>query len=119
MISKQQAREWVEALRSGEYEQGRTYLHDSTAGTYCCLGVLSEAMGASYSETRREFVFREAVVTGLSRSSLTVPSCWLPNDVQTRLVGLNDVKRKSFDEIADYIESEIIPQLPDEEVESE
>lgn len=31
---------WVAALRSGEYEQGRSYLNRD--GKYCCLGVLCE-----------------------------------------------------------------------------
>lgn len=36
---------WVEALRSGEYQQGRNYLIDdrpSRNPNYCCLGVLCE-----------------------------------------------------------------------------
>jgi hypothetical protein len=35
---------WVEALRSGEYAQGRNYLAEMWAGNwrYCCLGVLCE-----------------------------------------------------------------------------
>lgn len=33
-------RQWVEALRSGEYAQGRSVLHDVATDTYCCLGVL-------------------------------------------------------------------------------
>lgn len=32
--------QWVAALRSGEYEQGRNKLN--TDGKYCCLGVLCE-----------------------------------------------------------------------------
>lgn len=31
---------WVEALRSGEYEQGRTWLRENDR--YCCLGVACE-----------------------------------------------------------------------------
>ena len=31
---------WVEALRSGEYQQCKGVLHDSNG--YCCLGVLTE-----------------------------------------------------------------------------
>lgn len=31
---------WVEALRSGEYPQGKGYLNRN--GQYCCLGVLCE-----------------------------------------------------------------------------
>jgi hypothetical protein len=31
---------WLAALRSGEYEQGRGYLHPGS--TFCCLGVLCD-----------------------------------------------------------------------------
>lgn len=33
---------WVEALRSGKYEQGIGYLHDLTNDKFCCLGVLCD-----------------------------------------------------------------------------
>lgn len=32
--------QWVTALRSGEYRQGKRYLHQSNE--YCCLGVLCD-----------------------------------------------------------------------------
>lgn len=39
-------RQWVAALRSGEYEQGQGRLHSAPGGgapaEYCCLGVLSD-----------------------------------------------------------------------------
>lgn len=38
-------KKWIEALRSGQYEQGRSYLrteHPSGAARHCCLGVLCE-----------------------------------------------------------------------------
>ena len=36
--------QWLEALRSGEYKQGREYLRQSNKDTvlYCCLGVLCD-----------------------------------------------------------------------------
>lgn len=34
--------QWVAALRSGEYEQGRGTLHNPVANEYCCLGVLCD-----------------------------------------------------------------------------
>ena len=34
-------KQWVSALRSGKYRQGRKVLH-SSYNTYCCLGVLCE-----------------------------------------------------------------------------
>ena len=33
---------WVDALRSGEYEQGRGCLHNSNGNSFCCLGVLTD-----------------------------------------------------------------------------
>lgn len=33
-------KKWLEALRSGKYEQGSSYLYNR--GNYCCLGVLYE-----------------------------------------------------------------------------
>jgi hypothetical protein len=35
---------WLEALRSGQYEQGHDALHDPEKNTFCCLGVLSEVV---------------------------------------------------------------------------
>lgn len=35
--------EWVKALRSGEYPQGKDFL--CYEGSYCCLGVLSKIQG--------------------------------------------------------------------------
>lgn len=39
---------WVEALRSGKYEQGRGFLR--SGNQYCCLGVLSDLAGCSWTE---------------------------------------------------------------------
>lgn len=48
---------WVAALRSGEYEQGKTVLkkvdRDGNA-LYCCLGVLCEVMGLEEKPYDRE-----------------------------------------------------------------
>lgn len=41
-------KQWIEALRSGEYEQGIGYLHAND--TYCCLGVLCELHQKVYDE---------------------------------------------------------------------
>lgn len=34
--------QWVAALRSGDYKQGRGALHDTVSDEYCCLGVLCD-----------------------------------------------------------------------------
>lgn len=41
-MNREVLREWVSALRSGEYAQGQSHLHNETDNAYCCLGVLSE-----------------------------------------------------------------------------
>lgn len=33
------AREWIDALTSGDYDQGRDVLHNAETNTFCCLGV--------------------------------------------------------------------------------
>lgn len=35
-------RRWVEALESGEFEQGRGVLYDTETNRFCCLGVACE-----------------------------------------------------------------------------
>jgi hypothetical protein len=44
--------EWVAALRSGKYKQGRRYLR-SCNDTYCCLGVLCEIEGVQWELSKR------------------------------------------------------------------
>lgn len=45
MITKNELlTEWVAALRSGEYAQGRGYLHRIEDNTYCCLGVVCDLL---------------------------------------------------------------------------
>ena len=39
-MNKEVKKKWVDALRSGEYAQGRSSLRDHDE--YCCLGVLCE-----------------------------------------------------------------------------
>lgn len=36
---------WLEALRSGNYEQGKARLWTAGSNSYCCLGVLSKIQG--------------------------------------------------------------------------
>lgn len=47
-MNKELKRKWVEALLSGEYEQGEAALVDD--GKYCCLGVLGKVIGRDDAE---------------------------------------------------------------------
>lgn len=115
---------WVDALRSGEYKQGRGQLRNDD-GTYCCLGVLAdltrreEAVGGTWSAAHNvsgyAYMGRDGRVTrgvlppevrdavGLKASN---PEVGDPDSVD-RLYGTlsdhNDTG-STFPEIADLIE---------------
>lgn len=42
MLTKKQKQDWIEALRSGKFKQGKNFLHDKEDDSYCCLGVLAK-----------------------------------------------------------------------------
>jgi hypothetical protein len=44
-MKKEIKKRWVDALRSGEFRQGRRYLKRD--GKYCCLGVLCEIQNSA------------------------------------------------------------------------
>ena len=114
--AKKNRENWVAALRSGEYEQGRSRLMtvEGDKRSFCCLGVLCDIVTPSQKE---EWSIEEI-------GEITLGSCggerlMLPPHVQ-HLVGLkagipgelgklNDghgscLHPHSFDEIADFIE---------------
>lgn len=53
MLTKEEKSKWIEALRSGKYRQGDTYLCQSDDKSfqnerYCCLGVLCDIRQYEY-----------------------------------------------------------------------
>ena len=79
--------DWVEALRSGKYKQGRRRLY--FAGEYCCLGVLSVLRGDSLDQLQ----YPDPVMTREN-----IAECYNRND------GTDNYVRHSFLEIADWLE---------------
>lgn len=108
MMNPSVKRAWVEALRSGEYPQAQARLYDRFADGYCCLGVLCDVIDPH--KWRSDGAY-EAVVDGeviRMHDTLAGPvldALGMPEDVADRLMDMNDQDGKSFDEIADYIES--------------
>lgn len=101
---------WVEALRSGKYEQASGHLR--TTEGYCCLGVLADIAGAKWRPDGFGAFYAEVDCWG-SRS--IAPSfvrafvglkdeCGMFGDDDT-LAERND-SGTTFSEIADIIESE-------------
>lgn len=102
---------WVDALRSGEYEQaiGRV----KRAGAYCALGVLLH-VAAEYSddlvtEAGDDFypAWDGSEVDGgpiYDLPSVVLEWAGLNDAMETVIIEMNDDEGRPFGEIADYIE---------------
>lgn len=114
---------WVEALRSGKYKQGKLAL--KTEDGYCCLGVLCDI----YAKTQKKKGFSKIPSGSIYDFGHDKRETDLPIDVkkwaqisdkririsisndqieertpQSYLMFLNDFEKKSFDQIATFIE---------------
>lgn len=101
---------WIEALRSGNYVQGRSYLRtDCPDGRHhCCLGVLAELIDPTKWETDSYLTHpgwdpQYDEDGPRAEFNTLLPSNILGEMVQAQLATMND-DNISFDEIADYIE---------------
>lgn len=89
---------WIDALRSGEYQQDVGVL--KTEKGYCCLGVLADLYNKEHNlewcKDRKFYCFNNVLR-------------WadFPYYTGNELVVMNDEKGKSFLEIADYIEENL------------
>lgn len=102
-MDRQLKQKWIEALRSGEYQQGRYSFELNDA--FCCLGVLCKVAGQptmidpdGSGEYADNYDFIRIVIPSVSTVS--------------RLEAMNDGSgdefennRQSFAQIADYIEN--------------
>lgn len=94
---------WIEALRSGKYKQARNTI--KRGDSFCCLGVLCDLSrkdgGAGFNEHHLPDIDRHLDVhlNELGMYTLTI----------AHLVRMNDQLGKSFEEIADHIESVVMP----------
>lgn len=102
---------WLEALRSGKYPQGRRFL--KKGGAYCCLGVLQMTVDGKCERypddthgyralPSQEWLARNGVKFSGWGDCGQIP--FLPT-LSCSATDANDVKEKSFAEIADAIEA--------------
>lgn len=103
---KANLRKLVEALRSGQYKQGAGRLHP-TDDTYCCLGVMCDISGveAWVKNTTFGWCFSGAHTAYPPKSVSSLFG--LSTFQMDALVQRNDTG-KTFEEIARYIEEELI-----------
>ena len=92
---------WLEALRSGEYKQGMFALR--SGDTFCCLGVLADIRKKQKKAWRHE---------DKGKDDAYVSTRLISEYNQCDLMELNDETGLTFKEIADYIEKEGIIASP-------
>lgn len=119
---------WVKALRSGKYKKGKGYLKQTAPSgivSYCCLGVLCEAVKLPLTETSvapaytpngKDVSYKTHHIEGWSTYN-TIPPMYkeqlgLDGKDESCLISMNDgdapyKKPKSFKEIADWIEKNV------------
>jgi hypothetical protein len=123
-MNKEIKDEWVNALRSGEYKQGKNYLRtDNGEGDrYCCLGVLgNECLDGKWepyriesddNESRFIWIYSYLCHGGSEREARMLPEC-LTSDLDIKVVDWMDIlsdmndNGKTFDDIADWIEENL------------
>lgn len=136
-INKKLVRQWVDALRSGKYKQGRSALRN-VDNEFCCLGVLCDIckhrLNLDWELGGYDIDYRDIYImdkTGdvlpnkvwdylgrevtdykvqISITNPKLPSSVVNNNLRNSifLVTLNDVYRLSFEQIADIIEEEFL-----------
>ncbi len=103
-MDEQIKKQWVEALRSGRYKQGREYLRTELSDgsySYCCLGVLCDI---------REVGLWNSLYPGYHDNGL--PNSTILDNVKLdfytalKLADMND-NGASFGEISDWIDANL------------
>lgn len=111
-MKKKIMQEWVALLRSGEFEQCQMKLEKD--GKYCCLGVLCqlaivEGICEVDNTDGKVVYYGEDMSYGCLPSSVMkwagMKSVLGELEGKDALYRLNDIQKKSFVEIADYIET--------------
>lgn len=95
---------WLEALRSGRYEQGTGRLR-SIVDKYCCLGVLEDVVNPE--GWSKVFGSWAASDNQIFISDSTSEQAGLTEELEDRLMKMNDINGCTFAEIADWIETNL------------
>lgn len=98
---------WIEALRSGKYEQAQNELINNN-NKYCCLGVA--CLVAGYSDNNLRNPNTGSAYPYIPRTFDKIPKLILDGDIYSishKIGILNDVNGFTFSEIADWIEKKL------------
>lgn len=92
--------QWLQALESGDYEQGRVRLEKNNR--FCCLGVANKCLNLG--EDDKHCLLHTYEELGLlNESGSFLKSVIVNGSAYTTLIGLNDIGSVSFKEIAAII----------------
>jgi hypothetical protein len=100
-MKRQLRDEWVTALRSGRYKQGKNQL--KKGDSFCCLGVLCDLSGV---DLDGKYLGGNGGVDDYGLTDELNVLREIPESQRDRLAGANDAGN-SFAEIADWIEKNI------------
>jgi len=112
-VNRENVQAWVDALRSGEYDQAKEVLHTSD-GSYCCLGVACEISGLGDWDGEYYKIADEERWSGVLPPAVQK---WLGLGIRssnpmlrgnTTAVTLNDDFDLTFAEIADLVEKKYL-----------
>lgn len=107
-MKRELKQKWVDALRSGQYQQCTTRLNDGVG--FCCLGVLLDVVDPEWIELDHKFGTARGTMlceSFASEHGLDTGSFDEDREIQHQLAYLNDDEQKSFSEIADWIEANV------------
>lgn len=111
-LNKKFKRKWVNALRSGKYKQGDSYLLDPVNNTHCCLGVAC----AISNIPKDELEFQNFIYSGIVRfnaetlnasDKAALNALSKEQALQDKLANFNDGNKLSFKWIASWIEKNL------------
>lgn len=96
---------WIKALRSGEYKQGKQYLHRPD-NTFCCLGVLLDTevegdwLPPSGHEQGYHLCYSDGITDEGTLGDKLSQVLGLSEHEEIDLIGANDYDDLSFEDIA-------------------
>jgi len=107
---------WIKALRSGEYGQTRTQMRstETPVACYCCLGVAAKILGLENEEMDEAVCLTDNPIF-LTRYPNLVADLLIKSvseeegvkQLESKLMNLNDNRKLSFSQIADWIEENV------------
>ena len=119
-LTVEELRNWITALRSGEYEQGYgkliMYVTDTCKYKHCCIGVLADIKNVEFEvvhvDPENPTPFYSMALKNTAIYNF-LPSSIIPRSLQVELSDLNDCKNYTFDMIADLLEERFALFLAD------